>query len=80
MPDRSFEPIAVPPRVEAREVRQRIEDAQPTRPDLRATVIARAQAVAREQAHAPADERPEPSRCLPTTGSDAVSPCPESSW
>src|SRR4051812_2936887 len=41
--------------LEAREVRQRIEDAQPPRPNLRATVIARARTAAREQAHAPAD-------------------------
>jgi uncharacterized protein (DUF433 family) len=41
--------------VEAQEVRHRIEAAQPSRPGLRATVKARAQTVAREQAHAPAD-------------------------
>jgi uncharacterized protein (DUF433 family) len=40
---------------EAREVRQQIEAEQPPRPNLRAAVIARAQSVAREQAHAPAD-------------------------
>jgi hypothetical protein len=41
--------------VEAREVRQRIESAQSPRPNLRATVIARARSGPREQVHAPAD-------------------------